>query len=306
MILVGIGYCLGSCLKEESSKKEAKARVSESLAKQPAQTKKQTHRKRNIPEEKPKKHIVIQSRTASKDSSASKEAVVTHTVSHSKLAYRGDMPKLAIIIDDVHTLAQLRAIASIGFPVTPSIFPPFSLSPNTPKLATQAVHYMIHLPMESGNAKFDAQSKTIMRSFDSEKMRKRMHELRRLFPRARYMNNHTGSKFTSDEKAMRRAYEALRRENFAFIDSRTTAKSKVGKIAHDYGDDYVARDIFIDNKKEVGYIHRQLQKAVSLAKRNGYAIAIGHPHRVTIEALKRAKRLLKEVEVVYIDDIFRE
>jgi polysaccharide deacetylase 2 family uncharacterized protein YibQ len=77
-------------------------------------------------------------------------------------------------------------------------------------------------------------------------------------------------------------------------------------VAHRYGDDYVARDIFLDNVKSIPAIHTQLKKAVRFAKKNGYAIAIGHPYRATMQALAEAKPFLKEVEVVYVDEIFRE
>ena len=104
---------------------------------------------------------------------------------------------------------------------------------------------------------------------------------------------------------MKRLYKALCKEGFIFIDSRTTGKTKVKKIAHEFGDLYVARDIFLDNKQIVKAIHQQLKKAVKIAKKRGYAIAIGHPHRVTMEALAQAGDILKEVELIYIDEIVR-
>jgi len=294
LLLVGVGYCLGSCWHHETK--------SQSPHKQIA-AKKMDRMKPKEPKpvkEKPKVGEVVEKVRKHPP------AVQKNRYKRSKLAYRGERPRLVIIIDDVHTKKQLRNIQKLPIPVTPSIFPPYSLDPNTPKLATQAVHYMIHLPMESGNAKFDRQSKTLKRGFDREQMRKRIHELRMLFPRAHYINNHTGSKFTRDARAMEMLYGVMKEEGFTFIDSRTTGGSKVGKIAHAYGDDYVARDIFLDNVKSVAAIHTQLKKAVRLAKKNGYAIAIGHPHPITMQALRTAKPLLNEVEVVYIDEIFRE
>jgi polysaccharide deacetylase 2 family uncharacterized protein YibQ len=294
--LVGIGYCLGACWSkgDDTPVVERKSRQTVKAEQKPVyQRKKTVHQK--------------------------KEKSSSHTVSHPqknrhatvkryekvRLAYRGAKPRLAIIIDDIHTKAQLDAVTSLPFPVTPSIFPPYSQSPDTHKLAVQAVHYMIHLPMESGNTKYDRQSKTLKTTFSRKQIEARVHELRRLFPRAHYINNHTGSRFTEDRHAMQLLYEAMKQDGFAFIDSLTTGRSRVKEIAHRFGDAYVARDIFIDNRQDIGYIHGQLKKAVSLAKKNGYAIAIGHPHNITLEALKRAKPLLKEVEVVYIDALFR-
>jgi len=296
--LVAVGYCLGTCwlTKEKSTAKPIMYHKEKQH-----KTVKKTPKDHTVTKEKKNQKLQESKKEQHKPQVATKKSLPV-----SKLAYRREKPRLVIIIDDVHTSRQLRKIQNLPIPVNPSIFPPYTLSPNTPKLATQAVHYMIHLPMESGNAKFDRQSKTLKTGFDRKQMQARMKELRRLFPRAHYINNHTGSKFTGDAKAMRMLYEVMKEEGFTFIDSRTTSGSKVGKIAHALGDDYVARDIFLDNVKSIPAIHTQLKKAVKLAKKNGYAIAIGHPHEITMKALQRAKPLLKEVEVVYIDEIFRE
>ena len=174
------------------------------------------------------------------------------------LAYRGKKPKLVIIIDDVHTRSQLQAIRTLPFHVTPSIFPPYALAKHSNRLAKNLKHYMIHLPMESGSIQFNKQSKTLIRSLTISQMRERVKELRRLFPDAAYINNHTGSTFTSNYRAMKRLYNLLRSEGFVFVDSFTAGSSKVKKIAHEEGDAYVRRDIFIDNKQNVDYIQKQL------------------------------------------------
>ena len=201
------------------------------------------------------------------------------------LAYRGKRAKLVIIIDDVHTQAQINAIKALNMKVTPSIFPPYKLAKNSHILARGLKHYMVHLPMESGNAKFNKQTKTLKTSFSKKRIQSRVKEIRTLFPTAKYINNHTGSVFTANYEAMHTLYVALRKEGFVFIDSMTTSSSKVKKIAHDFGDAYVARDTFIDNVHTVPAIRKQLIHAVQLAKKNGYAVVIGHPHLVTMQAL---------------------
>jgi len=224
---------------------------------------------------------------------------------HIALAYRGKKPRLVIIIDDVHTKGQIEAIKNLGLKITPSIFPPYTLAEHSDLLAKQVSHYMIHLPMESGNKQFNRQTKTLMTTFSDEQMLDRVIEIRKLFPNAKYVNNHTGSVFTSNYKEMKKLYIALKLEGFVFVDSFTVATSKVNHIAHELGDVYVRRDIFIDNKHTIPYIHHQLQLAVAKAKKKGYAIAIGHPHKITMQALASAKQILKDVELVYIDDIYR-
>ncbi len=221
------------------------------------------------------------------------------------LAYRGEKPKLAIIIDDVSNAKQLKHIMSLPIKVTPSIFPPYALSKSNQKLAVGLKHYMVHLPMQSGKA-YDKQYGTLKVTDSKEKMEVRVKEIRKLFPTARYVNNHTGSVFTSNYKAMEILYGLLRKEGFVFVDSRTTATTKVRKIAYAFGDAYVAKDIFIDNEHKIPYIHNQLRQAVKVAKKKGYAIAIGHPHPVTMKALNSAKDIFRDVELVYIDEIYRK
>jgi polysaccharide deacetylase 2 family uncharacterized protein YibQ len=221
------------------------------------------------------------------------------------LVHRSGKPKLAIIIDDVSSAKQLKNIISLPIKVTPSIFPPYEHSKLNHKLAQGLNHYMIHLPMQSGKS-YDKQYGTLKITDSKEKMEARVKEIRRLFPTARYVNNHTGSAFTDSYKAMEMLYGILRQEGFIFVDSRTTASTKVPKIAYAFGDTYVARDIFIDNKLNVPYIHKQLRQAVKTAKKKGYAIAIGHPHSVTMKALSSAKDIFKDIELVYIDEIYRK
>lgn len=221
------------------------------------------------------------------------------------LAAKTHKPKLAIIIDDVSTRRQLNSIQATGVKMTPSIFPPSQRSMTSHKLATGLKHYMIHLPMESGSAQFNKQTKTLITTFSKAQIEARAKELRTLFPTARYINNHTGSVFTDDYEAMQTLYAALRNEGFVFVDSRTIASTKVPKITGEFGDAYVARDVFIDNEHNVPYIHKQLQKAVKMAKKKGYAIAIGHPHKMTMKALSSAKSIFHDVELVYIDELYQ-
>ena len=222
------------------------------------------------------------------------------------LAEKVGKPKLVIIIDDVSTRNQMKMIQATGLKITPSIFPPSQRSMTSHTLAKGLEHYMIHLPMESGSAQFNTQSKTLLTTFSKEQIKERVQEIRKLFPSAHYINNHTGSVYTDNYDAMKRLYSALRSEGFMFVDSRTIASTKVPQITDEYGDAYVARDVFIDNEHNIPYIHRQLQKAVDKAKKEGHAIAIGHPHKMTLKALSSAGNIFKDVELVYIDALYKQ
>ena len=209
-------------------------------------------------------------------------------------------PKLAIIIDDVGTSSQVKSIKNLRLPLTMSFLPPSDARPHSAKLAAKEKIYMVHLPMEAQN--FSAEEPSTLRVKDSqEKIFLRIKEIKKLFPRARYLNNHTGSKFTSNELAMNRLIYAMKAQNMSFVDSRTTAQTQAPKVLKNYGLKYVARDVFLDHEMDKKKILKQIKRAIQIAKNHGTAIAIGHPHKNTLLALKESKNLFDEVELVYIN-----
>jgi polysaccharide deacetylase 2 family uncharacterized protein YibQ len=210
-------------------------------------------------------------------------------------------PKLAIIIDDVSFKADIAKIKALHMPITMSFLPPNKRHPDSAKLAAKEPYYMVHLPLEAFN--FNAEEMQTLHTKDSQQsIVKRIKEIKKLFPKVKYINNHTGSKFTANELAMNRLMFALRKNKIMFIDSRTTAQTKVPKVMRNYGLPYIARDVFLDHVADITEIKRQLKRAIAIAKRSGSAIAIGHPRLDTLQALKESKELLKSVELVRIDD----
>ena len=211
--------------------------------------------------------------------------------------------KLVIIIDDVATFEHASMIKSLGLKITPSIFPATKTHPDTPNIARTFEFYMIHLPMQAKH--FDSPeigTLTINESFES--MLEKIKKIRKDFPRAKYTNNHTGSRFTSDFDAMDKAYRALIEQGFVFVDSKTIAQTAVARAAKKHNQPYISRDIFLDDDPSASAVRRELAAAVNLAKKRGYAIAIGHPKKNTIAVIKESKNnLLKDVDVVYLKDI---
>ena len=211
-------------------------------------------------------------------------------------------PKLAIIIDDVSFTQEVNSIKKLNLNLTMSFLPPNIIHPDSALLASKESFYMVHLPMEAIN--FNACEPLTLKVEDSQAViSKRVDDVVKFFPRVRYLNNHTGSKFTSDEAAMNKLIFALKEHKIEFIDSRTIAGTKAQKVMKAYGERYIARDVFLDDIISVPYVKQQIKEAVELAKKRGYAVAIGHPHVNTLEALRESKALLSEVELVQINKI---
>ncbi|WP_321469791.1 divergent polysaccharide deacetylase family protein [Halarcobacter sp.] len=211
-------------------------------------------------------------------------------------------PKLAIIFDDVTTEYQINKIKDIGYTTTLSVMPPTKRHPDSAKITKDLPFYMIHLPLEARVFK-NEETSTLHVNDSYEKVEKRVAQIRKLYPNAKYTNNHTGSKFTANEQAMDYLFKALKKYDFIFVDSRTTSKSVAKKMAKKYNMPYISRNVFLDNEQDFKYIQGQLKKAINIAKKNGSAIAICHPHSITIKTLKESKFLLDGLDMIYLNQL---
>ncbi|MDD3324976.1 MAG: divergent polysaccharide deacetylase family protein [Sulfurospirillaceae bacterium] len=231
-----------------------------------------------------------------KDKSESVKKKVIKKIVH------GEMPKLAIIIDDVSFDWQAKMIKKIPFKVNPSFFPPTSKHPNTPILSKEFEFSMVHLPLEA--LSYAHPEVGTLKVGDSvEVITRKIQELKKLFPATSYYNNHTGSRFTSSYDAMDKLVSVMKNENLHFVDSRTSGDSKAPDVFKKYQLNLLSRDIFLDNSIEKSAIKEQLKRAISMAQKNGYAIAIGHPHKNTLEVLRDAKPMLKDINLVYVKEL---
>lgn len=212
-------------------------------------------------------------------------------------------PKIVILIDDVTTQAQKDKILSMGYKINMAFLPPTKTHPDSAKIAQSLSFHMIHFPMQASSAFKGEEINTLKITDSYETIEKRVKQLREWYPNAIYTNNHTGSVFTENDEAVDKLFRALKKYNFIFVDSRTSAKSVAKKYAKKYDMPYIVRNTFIDNDRDYKSIENQLKKAIEIAKRQGYAIAIGHPHNVTLEVLKDSKHLFKEVEPIFMNQL---
>jgi hypothetical protein len=117
------------------------------------------------------------------------------------------------------------------------------------------------------------------------------------FEKINYMvgvNNHMGSVLTTDPLTMKWVMQTISQYPFYFVDSRTSADSVAANMASQYNIPNLSRDIFLDHLQERDFIQNQFLKLIDLAKKNGTAIAIGHPHPETVKYLTWALTKLDE------------
>lgn len=227
--------------------------------------------------------------------------------SHSKLKSHkvpNGKPKLAIIMDDISSKAQVGELKKLDLKITPSIFPPEPKHANTATLAKDFSVYMVHLPLGALNYA-NEKANTLHAGDSKEKIAQRIKAIKSDFQGVKYINNHTGSGFTSDYASTLALLRELKNSGIYFIDSLTIAQSKVADASQKLGLKYAYRDVFLDNEQNVSKILKMINSAVAVAKKDGVAIAICHPYKSTFEALKLAQKdAFKGVEVVYVDKIY--
>ncbi|WP_298751467.1 divergent polysaccharide deacetylase family protein [uncultured Arcobacter sp.] len=215
---------------------------------------------------------------------------------------KSNRPKLAIVIDDVTLQSQINHIKKIGYVVNISLMPPTNGHKDSAVIAQNLPFALVHFPLQATVSNFE-EDYTLKVGDSYEKIEKRVAQIRKWYPKLNYTNNHTGSVFTADKTSMEYLIKALKKYNFTFIDSRTTSKSVVKEVTKEFGMPYIARNIFLDNKKDFNYIQNQLKKAIRIAKKTGSSIAIGHPYPITMKVLRKSKHLLKDVDLVYVNEL---
>lgn len=214
----------------------------------------------------------------------------------------GTIPKLAIIIDDVSFPWQTNMMKLIPYKVTPAFFPPTKGHPETVRLSHEFPFAMIHLPLEAKY--YSRPEEDTLNTTDSyETIEKRIKRIKEWFPHITYYNNHTGGYFTGHYEAMDKLIKIMKDNHLIFVDSRTIGASQAPAVARKYGMFLYSRDVFLDNSLDKKLIQEQLIKSVHAAKKHGYAIAIGHPHKNTLEVLRDSKELLHGVEMVYVNEL---
>ena len=199
--------------------------------------------------------------------------------------------RLAIIIDDMgSSMSEARSLAAIGVPLTFSVIPGLQNYKGVAQFAgSKGIETMLHIPMQSkGWPERRLEANGLLVSMDDAELKERVAGMLREIPGTTGVNNHMGSEFMEHEDKVRSVLETLKKRDIFFVDSVTSPQSAGFRLAREMGIKSERRNVFLDNVQERGYILGQLGQAVKLARKNGYAIAICHPHPETIATLASA------------------
>ena len=198
-------------------------------------------------------------------------------------------PIIAIVLDDMG-LDRHNAARAIGLraPLTLAFMSYADDLDRQIAVARESGHeIMLHVPMEPVDAHEDPGPNVLLLDHDEAELRRRLNWVLDRAEGYVGVNNHMGSRFTRDEAAMGIVMAALERRGLAFLDSRTTNESVAEIMADRFSVPVISRDVFLDNEPAPDKIEAQLARVEEIARRQGHAVAIGHPRAATLDILER-------------------
>ena len=207
---------------------------------------------------------------------------------------------LTFVFDDAgHNLDQLEYFLRLPFPCTIAVLPGLRYSSESARRIRKAGKQVIlHQPMQSVDLHINPGPGAVTPGLSAEQIKNIVRKnLEEIWPVAG-MNNHEGSLMTADEAAMSAVLDVVAEKHIFFLDSRTTARSVVAKVAKEKNMAVWERAIFIDNDKSRAAMETQIKKGLSIARRKGSAIMIGHVFTVELA------ELLTEMYPALIEDGF--
>ena len=198
--------------------------------------------------------------------------------------------KIAIVLDDWgYSLHQLPVLKTIRQPLTVAVLPSLPYSTRVAKEAqAQGFEVILHLPMEAQDPKASREAETLLTGMPKQQVLKIMEESLAAVPFAKGINNHQGSKATTDRALMAVVLSEVKRHGLYFLDSRVTEKSVCGDVAQQLKVRYTRRDVFLDNDPSPEVIQQRLVELTRLAVKEGKVIGIGHDRPNTLSVLQEA------------------
>jgi polysaccharide deacetylase 2 family uncharacterized protein YibQ len=210
--------------------------------------------------------------------------------------------RAAIVIDDLgQDLKPAHELLAISYPLTFSVLPNLPASRETAVAANRAGReVMLHLPMEPLAARLSPGEGAIRVGMRGAEVKSVIDTDLTSVPYAVGVNNHMGSRATSDPALMAAVMKNLASRRLYFIDSRTVASTVALDAARRAGIPAFYRSVFLDDTESVEYTLGQMRKFHEAVEEHGEALAIGHPHATTIKALKESLPQLErdDIEVV--------
>lgn len=212
---------------------------------------------------------------------------------------------ITIIIDDIGYKQGDQRFTQLPEAISFAILPHAQYSYELGLVSgQQGRDVMLHLPLESIIPSEQLGVGALMANMDYHELTHAFSSALASVPNVIGINNHMGSKFTQLSGPLDALMGLVAQRDLFFVDSRTTPFTKVEQIAQDKGVETARRHVFLDHIMSADFIEGQFQRLIRKAKKNGHALAIGHPHDKTYEFLLNHLPLLKQhnIELVGIKE----
>jgi polysaccharide deacetylase 2 family uncharacterized protein YibQ len=196
-------------------------------------------------------------------------------------------PLVAIVIDDVGLdRPRSKRAWELPGPMTMSFLPYARDLGEQARVARAHGHeLMLHLPMQPSGSN-DPGPGALLVSLSDAELRQRTNDALDSFTGFAGVNNHMGSRFTAYKHGMETVLKQMKPRGLMFLDSRTTRDSVGDQTAHELGVPSIVRHVFLDDDESLEAVRRKLAEAEAVARRQGFVVAIGHPHEATLRALQ--------------------
>lgn len=219
---------------------------------------------------------------------------------------------VAIVIDDFgNGMTGTEEMMKLPIKFTAAIMP---FMPTTKQDAEEAYRLghdiIVHMPMEpiKGLKRWLGPGALTTDLSDAE-VRKRVEDAINDVPHAIGMNNHMGSKVTADERMMRIVLGVCKEKGLFFLDSRTTFKTVVPKIAAELHVPIVSNDVFLDDVYTEQHISKQIRVLRKHLESHVSCITIGHvgpPGKKTASVLQQSIPVMQHsMQFVKLTELIR-
>jgi polysaccharide deacetylase 2 family uncharacterized protein YibQ len=198
------------------------------------------------------------------------------------------LPKIAIVIDDMGaSKKKAQNVFNISRGFTLSILPHQVYSVWIANEGNRLGHDIIlHMPMEAARP-LRLGKGGLFTWMSNQEIAETINGNIKSVPHIKGASNHMGSAFTMDKRSMSAVISELKKRRLFFLDSKTSAKTIAYDIAVTRGVKVLQRDVFLDDNNNPDEIQVQWNRLLKIAKKKGYAIALAHPRKNTLDFLQK-------------------
>ncbi|GAB6100101.1 hypothetical protein JCM16358_19800 [Halanaerocella petrolearia] len=217
--------------------------------------------------------------------------------------------KMAVVIDDLgFNHKGTEEMLKIKRPLTLAVLPGRPFSQHDAKLVKEADQELIlHQPLEPLNPKVDPGAGAIDTSMTKEEIRTTLQDNLNSLPQVMGINNHMGSKGTSNKRVMKEIVKVLKDREIFYVDSSTSADSVAFEVARANNLPTVANYLFIDNIDKKKEIKKMLLRLGKIALKKKELVVIGHVRQNTALALQEVIPKLEDwgIKLVYASQLVK-